>query len=204
MLRQVPITRLADPEAEALARVLPNLLCGEESSVLVFERERLRMAGEAWRASARLFGEIEAEEEEHAQLLYALRDTLPRPAGDRARRSRARRFFMRLQAADSVAEHFARVAELDACVCVLMSAFADSSVGRPPPLRALFELVRRDERRHVRASRAHVAALGGVVPTGIRESVTTALVELLAFEGAAFEALGVDPDRLLGRLSGGA
>ena len=198
------LLRLPDSEASALSHIMPGLLCGEESSVLVISRERHRLGAQAWTASRGLFGQIAAEEEDHALLLGRLHARLPEPEVNDLLRRRSRRFFMRIEATATVADHFARIAELDACVCVLMSAFLQAPVGAHPVSRALFELIRADERRHVRASRDHVQALTGknADDRAARAWVRASLIDLLSVVGDSFEELSIDPDVLFARIAG--
>ncbi len=189
-------------EREALGRIVPGLLCGEESSVLVFAGERDRLGQAGWLESRALFDRIGREEEEHALLLALLREHVPVP-GDLPRiQARSRRFLMRIGAAGGVAEHFARIAELDACVCMLMSELLDTPVARNDAMRALFRLIRADERRHVRTSRAHVETLTGeaVAAMDARAWVREELTRLLAYVADSLEVLSIDPDRLFRRI----
>ena len=185
-----------------LGRLLPTLLCGEESSVLVFAGERERLGREGLSRSRDLFARIAREEEDHALLLGALRDQLPAPDDLGAVRSRSRRMLMRMGAAGGVADHFARIAELDACVCMVMSGLLSTPLRRQPTMRALLRFIRSDERRHVRAARRHIATLtrDRVDDLEAREWVRDELTRLLAFVGDSLEALSVDPDALFRRI----
>ena len=188
--------------AVALGRLVPSLLCGEESSVLVFHRERERLGPDAWRESRDLLGRVMDEEEEHARLLGSLRDQLQDPDDLRAIERRSRRFLMRLAAAGTVADHFSRIAELDACVCLLVSALLEGDVGRDPVLGALFSFIRTDERQHVRIARDHVQTLTArpVDDLAARGWIRDEIVGLLTPVADAFDRIAVDPDRLFRRI----
>jgi hypothetical protein len=203
LVRALPsVRRIEGRMREGLGRLVPTLLCGEESSVLVFSRERDRLCDERWSRSRTLLARISAEEEEHALLLRVVRDHTPPPGDLVAIRSRSRRLLTRIGAVGSVADHFARISELDACVCMVMSELLATPLRRVPAMRALLRLIRSDERRHVRVSRAHVRVLGQQTTDerDARDWVRGELIRLLAYVGDSLEGLSVDPDVLFRRI----
>ena len=117
------LSKLAEPQIEALGRLLPILLCGEESAFHVFWREAGRLTDVPLRHSLALARRIAAEELEHEQLLRELRNCCPAADNLASIRLRARRFFLRMASRDP-ALHFARVAALDSGVCVILTAVA--------------------------------------------------------------------------------
>lgn len=195
----------ASAQADALGRLIPALLCGEESSVLVFERERRRLSPDRWRAARDTFGRIAAEEGEHVLLLQAMRAHLRTPEDLTAIQSRGRRFLRRLASAASVATHFERIAELDSCVCMLASDLLATPIGRQAPVRRLFRIIRADEARHVRAAREHAVDLGGVDRAGaVRDEVRSGVIGLLEPIADSLDQIGIDPLPLFRRLRGSA
>jgi hypothetical protein len=194
------LSELAEPQIEALGRLLPALLCGEESSFHVFWREARRLTEVQFRQSLSLARRIAAEELEHERLLRELRNCCPIADDLTAIRLRARRFFLRMASRDP-ALHFARVAALDSGVCVILAAVA-KPLARARVVVDTFNRIRGDESRHVRFSREHSCELGAdpslLANTAVR--VRGELVELLHPLASSFEDLGLDADHLFRRL----
>ena len=101
------LSKLPAPQIEALGRLLPALLCGEESSFHVFSREAGRLTDLQFRQSLVLARRIAAEELEHERLLRDLRNCCPVPVDLATIRLGAHRFFLRMASRDP-ALHFAR------------------------------------------------------------------------------------------------
>ena len=191
---------LSASHQEALAELLPVLLCGEESAALAFGRFSGDSAfSQQARAELQLIGQ---EEQRHERALQALRQALPPSPLDAEVRTAARRFFARISGRDP-GEHFARIAALDSGVCVLLGALlkrgsplaADATVG------GLMSHIHRDEARHVRVSRRYTRLLLNKRQSrAIAFETRTRLAMLMALRGTALEALGVDANRLLQRL----
>ena len=152
------LSELTEPQTEALGRLLPALLCGEESSFHVFSQEAGRLAELGLRRSLALSGRIAVEELEHERLLRDLRNCCPVPDDLATIRLRAHRFFLRMASRDP-ALHFARVAALDSYVCVILAAVA-KPLARAGVVVDTFNRIRGDEARHVRFSREHSCELG--------------------------------------------
>ena len=187
---------LADRECHALADLLPLLGCGEEAAAVAFHRlaERGKFA-RATRATLQMIGD---EERVHDALLAGLAAALA-PSGLAAEtRTAARHFHIQL-GRGSPAAHLARIAAIDAAVCLILARLTArrAALGADPSLTRLFTRIRHDEARHVAVARSIVIE-GGLAPTlrdtaaGARE----ALGKLIAPFGATFEALKVDADRL--------
>jgi hypothetical protein len=191
---------LAEPQIHALGRLLPALLCGEESAFHVFWRETGRLTDLQFRQSLALARRIAAEELEHERLLRELRNCCPVVDNLASFRLRARRFFLRMASRDP-ALHFARVAALDSCVCVILAA-----VAKPLALAGIvvdtFNRIRGDEARHVRFSREHSCELGAdkLLLADTAACVRSELVALLYPLASSFEELGLDADRLFRRI----
>ena len=194
------LSELPEPQIAALGRLLPALVCGEESSFHVFWQEAGRLTHLQIGQSLTLARRIAAEELEHEQLLRELRNCCP-VADDLATiRPRARRFFLRMASRDP-ALHFARVAALDSGVCVILAALA-KPLARARVVVDPFNRIRTDEAGHVRFSRRHSCELGAdpslLANTAVR--VRGELVELLHSLASSFEDLGLDADHLFRRL----
>ena len=194
------LSELAEPQIQALGRLLPALLCGEESSFQVFWREAGRLTDVQLCRSLALARRIAAEELEHEQLLRELRNCCPAPYDLASIRLRARRFFLRM-ASREPALHFARVAALDSGVCVILAAVA-KPLAQTPAVVDTLNRIRRDEAKHVRFSREHSCELGAdkslLADTGAR--IRSELVALLYPLASSFEDLGLDADQLFRRV----
>lgn len=197
-----PLLRLRLParHQEALAELLPVLLCGEESAALAFARfSRDNGFSQGARAELERIGD---DEQRHERQLQALRQALPPAAADTEVRRAARRFFARVAGGDA-GEHFARIAALDSGVCMLLGALrsrgaplaADSTVS------AILSRIHRDEARHVMAARRYThLLLERRQAHAIALEMRARLAALLVLRGAAIETLGVNADLLSRRL----
>jgi hypothetical protein len=206
-LTQLPIgelrdslSELAEPQIEALGRLLPALLCGEESSFHVFSREAGRLTEVALYRSLALARRIAVEELEHERLLRDLRNCCPVPDDLATIRLRAHRFFLRMASRDH-ALHFATVAALDSGVCVILAAVT-KPLARARVVVDTFNRIRRDEARHVRFSREHSCELGAdkSLLADTAACVRSELVTLLYPLASSFEDLGLGADRLFQRI----
>ena len=194
------LSELAEPQIEALGRLLPALLCGEESSFHVFSREASRLTEAALYRSLALARRIAVEELEHEGLLRELRNCCPVPNDLATIRLRARRFFLRMACRDH-ALHFARVAALDSAVCVILAAVT-KPLGRTRVVVEAFNRIRGDEARHVRFSREYSCQLGAnkSLLADTAACVRSELVALLYPVASSFEDLGLDADHLFRRV----
>jgi hypothetical protein len=192
---------LADTQFEALGRLVPGLLCGEESAFQVFSREGYRISSREFSQSQALAYRIAAEELEHERLLQVLRGYCPVPGDLVSILRRTRRFFRRISSRD-IAVHFAGIAALDSSTCIILSTIV-KPVSRATVLTELFNRIRRDEARHVKFSRQHSCRLGAhrSVLECIAIRVRTELVSLLHPLADSFEDLGVDADQLFRRVA---
>jgi hypothetical protein len=195
------LSELSEVEVAALGRLLPILLCGEESAFLVFWREGRRIQDTQFSRTQDLACRIAAEEVQHERLLQDLRSYCPMPDDIGSTLARTRRFFLEMASRDP-ATHFAMVAGLDSGVCLILSALA-KPLSRAAAVVDILNRIRSDEARHVRFSRQHSYELGAntslVVSTGVL--VRSELAALLHPFGNAFEDLGVDTDHLFRRVS---
>ena len=201
-LAQAPLA-LADGHGTALARIVPFLICGEQSAIRVFASAAGRCDQRArWRSA---FLDIERDESGHEAAWQALLEVLPRPRELQRLKRRAALFFTRLGRAHSVGEHFARIAHLDTAVGVMMWHLERSAVAAEPRIAALAGHVKRDEARHVSVSKRYVRDLG--VPRERYEAlgaeVRDELVATLAPVAEALEGIGIDTDRMFLRVQRG-
>ena len=187
---------------EALARLVPTLLCGEQSAVTVFHAEAERLSRKARNVSFSIFRSIEADECLHEAGLQMLCAKLPVAPDLHAIKRRSQRFFLKLGKAKSVAQHFSQVAQLDSAVCMLMWHIEKSTVGRNQMIGSLIGKIKQDEARHVSISRQHALVLGVSRDEyqALGEQVFCGLTNLLTPVADSFEAIGVDTDRLFARL----
>ena len=187
---------------EALARLVPTLLCGEQSAVAVFHAEAERLSKKVRNVSFSIFRSIEADECLHETGLQMVYAKLPVAPDLHVIKRRSQRFFLKLGQANSVAQHFSQIAQLDSAVCVLMWHIENSVVGCNPMIGSLAGQIKNDEARHVSISRRHALALG-VSRNDYRalgEQVFCGLIGLLTPVADSFESIGVDSDRLFTRL----
>jgi hypothetical protein len=194
------LSALSEPQIEALGRFLPALLCGEESSFHVFSREAGRLTEIALYRSLALARRIAIEELEHERLLRDLRNSCLVPNDLATIRLKGRRFFLRMASRDP-ALHFARVAALDSCVCVILAAVV-KPLARARVVVETFNRIRGDEARHVRFSREHSCELGAdkSLLADTAACVRSELVALFYPLASTFEDLGLDADRLFRRI----
>ena len=196
---------LTSAQEEALGRLLPALLCGEQSAIVVFHAAAMRLSHRARRASLTVFGAIEADEDAHETSLQIVTNGLTAVAGATAIRRRSQVFFARLGRVDSIARHFAQISQLDSATCVVMWHLQHCTVGGDSMLGVLASQIKRDEARHVSISRKHAFDLGlsrddyRVVGAKVR----TELIELLGHVVESFEAIGIDPDRMFKKIHHG-
>jgi hypothetical protein len=202
----VELARLSEREIVALERLIPSLLCGEESAVIIFQHEGKRYGRSATTAHLmRRLQDIAGEEERHEVILNYLLRQLP-PAPDAAAiNERSRGFFVKLgfQSGDPI-HRLNHIGALDRCVSITLGAMAKSaSAVRSPVFATVVNRIRNDEARHVKISRGIMQELG-VSRRQMRDAddvVRAMYVELMAPLGAAFEDVAIDPDRLFAALS---
>ena len=192
--------RLSSHHSEALAELLPVLICGEESASLAFSR--LSYAPNLSSAHNEL-ERIEREECVHARLLFRVRLALPKARTDTALSRAAKLFFMRMSERE-VGRHFARIAALDSGVCVLLGALRRrrTPTAAEPTLSPLFARIHRDEARHVLVARSYARTFSESQQAhNIAQDTRQQLVELLTHRAAALEQLlCIDADKLFARL----
>lgn len=193
---------LSSEQANALARLLPLLMCGEQSAQLVFNQTLEQYQADSEQALYQQLAEIEADEQFHDLALQQVFAQLPTPNDLSRITRRAQLFFCRLNQTKSKQEHFARIRHLDACVTIIMSAMAASALGPQHIISQLFQHIQKDEARHVKISSQYVRLLGGDNKTILAEAqmIKRELVNLLSSEKTAFETLSVDSQQLFARI----
>ena len=193
---------LTETELNALARLLPNLLCGEESAVMIFDSISHRTHDAGYAEISKSLRQIADEEAAHEALLDRLASLLPEPPDYVSLRMNARRFFVGLER-PSISERLAQIAELDAGVCLVLGALINSSrLPRSNVLLSIMNKIRTDEAKHVKICRSAITRLG----TSNQDICNIALVirrrfvDLLVPVRNSFEDIGVDSSNLLLRI----
>lgn len=186
--------RLADRPAHALATLVPLLGCGEEAAAIAFDG---LAASEGDPTAAAALRAIAEEERVHDRLLHGLAESLPSVAVAQLRQ-KARRFHIDLGRGSTLV-HLARIAAIDAGVCMLLSRLLHqgSPVVGDRALASMLARIRRDETRHVRLSRSLVLARAdGRRFEDVAAAAREALAKVIMLAADAFEDLEVDPARL--------
>jgi hypothetical protein len=191
--------RLGDTQAEALSELLQVFACGEESAALAFAQLRGSPLQDGAR---RALSRVAEEELIHERLLRGLRGALPAPALDRELRRALLRFYHGIAQAD-IGLHLASIAARDSAVCLILAALLepDRVLAQEPAANAIFRRIQRDEAGHVRLSRRIARQLVQRDAIGaVAENARLGLVGVLVRRGAAFDSLGIDPERLFARI----
>ena len=196
-------SKLSHRHEEALARLIPLLLCGEQSAIHVFGVEVERLRGSPWSSCISLLKDIETDEYAHEQALQSVASMLMEPVDLHSIKRKARSFYISLGSTAGMADHFARISQLDACVCIIMNAITQSDLGKGHLIVRLLDHIKKDEARHVSICRKHFLALGGDrrLFKQNKDSIGSKLVSLLSTQAESFEALGIDPDVLFKKLA---
>ena len=191
---------------DALARLVPALLCGEQSAMKLFQIEGGQLTRQALHVSMALLCGIEHDEAAHEASLQVLRAKLPPAHDEHAIRRRSQAYFAGLGRAGSVAHHFGQVAQLDSAVCAIMWHMQQSAVGGSSMIGRLVERIRHDEARHVSISRRHACALGLSRDdySRVGELVRGGLTRMLENVADSFEDIGIDAGLLFARIKRGA
>ncbi len=198
------LSNLGEQQQTALARLVPMLLCGEQSAMFVFHREakRLEKAGKRTDKDSRYQAlmQIEADEFVHEQVLQKLLSLLPLPADFDRIRKRSRLFYTRIdRQSNSLASHFWQISQLDACVCLILSAL--NRAMRQHSVSEIFQAIMQDEARHVSIARQHALSLSKSHSLHDNQpSIPHQLIKLIQAEAASFQALDVDTKRLFKRI----
>ena len=195
--------KISAAERQGLHEVLQLLACGEESAIHVFHSECTRTSTlERLKASSLLLKTVADEEAVHDLMVKRILAELETETDNRPNPA-VRRFLMRLASKDP-AQHFLRVAELDAAVCIMIGEVLHGPglLGRADCLRKIMSRIQSDEARHVVISRAHIRALGMRTRDYLDDAewVRSTLCGLIEASGASFEASGADTDRIRKRI----
>lgn len=180
--------------ARALAQLVPLLGCGEEAAALAFDGLARRSNDQVARHALR---QIAQEETVHDGLLRQLAMSLPE-VDVPGLRAKARRFHINLGRGDD-SDHLARIAAIDAGVCMVLSRLlrAGRPISKNSEVTNLLTRIRSDEARHVAISRALAVRSG--TPKSLNtlaDGARSALADVLSLASDAFETLEVDPDTL--------
>ena len=191
---------------EALARLTPALLCGEQSAMKLFQIEGGHLTRQALNVSVTLLHSIENDETAHEASLQVLRAKLPAASDEHAIRRRSQAYFAGLGRAETVAHHFGQVSQLDSAVCAIMWYIQHSAIGGNSMIGQLGERIRHDEARHVSISRRHAFSLGLSRDDYSRlgKLVRGDLIRMLEYVADSFEDIGIDAGLLFARIKRGA
>ncbi|MRI34792.1 hypothetical protein EOPP23_17565 [Endozoicomonas sp. OPT23] len=194
------ISTLSEQQQIALARLVPMLLCGEQSAMFVFHREAARLANKGEEECYKALMQIEADEFVHEQVLQKLQSLLPQPDDVDRIRKRSRLFYARIdRQSTSLASHFWQISQLDASVCLILSAL--NKAIHQHPISEIFSAIMRDEARHVAIARQHAQFLASDQIQCTAPSIHNQLVELLKTETASLHALDIDANALFQRIT---
>lgn len=194
-----------DRAAIALATLLPLLGCGEEAASLGFDGLAHHYRDDD--ATSRALTAIARDERVHDVLIGAMLKALLDVPVDRALQD-ARHFHI-VMALGGTGLHLARIAALDAAVCVLLGRLLREgrSLAVLHMVAPVLNRIRNDEARHVRLSRRLVLDLGtSSAMRDVAAEAREALADMLSPVGDALEVLGVDAgslDRDIRRLPDG-
>jgi hypothetical protein len=191
--------RLRTVHAEGLARLLPLLLCGEESAALAFA-QFAELAVLDRNARAQL-SRMRLEEERHEVWLTRLRMGLPAPKPERGLRRIVRHFFLAIREPE-VGAHLGRIASLDSAVCVILGALRHPrcALAADADLRRLLTRIHFEEAGHSRTASYYARIFGASDLRWLAIDTRERLTRLLALRAVAFDQVGVCPDRLSRRL----
>jgi len=192
LLDEAESSPLVGAERAAVARLLPLLGCGEEAASLAFDA----LAGAHERARDRyaLYG-IAQEERIHDMWIQAQINRFAPSAPPAPLLKQARHLHLRL-GRGRPSERLARIAALDAAVCLLLSRLLRPSrpICRDGVLAATLRRIRNDEARHVSVARDLARdALPLDTLNAIGAETRAAFADVLMLGSAAFDTLGVDP-----------
>jgi hypothetical protein len=188
-------TQLDADAALALAVLVPLLGCGEEAAALAFDG--LADCADSTLATT-VLRRIAKEERVHDGLMRGIVGMLPTPPDQSVMLRAARRLHIQL-GRGGAAVHLARIAALDAAVCLILSRVIRPGlpVSGDTQICATLGRIRGDEAKHVDWAR-RLALAGGITKmqrdaaAGARE----ALANVLQLAADAFEVLQVDPAAL--------
>lgn len=188
---------------ESFGRVIPLLVCGEQSAIRVFNSAAAVHGARDLAILKREFTTIEAEEAGHELLWQTLSQQLPTPSDLTKLKRRAAIFFAKLGRAESIAEHFAQVSQLDSAVGAIMWSLERSDMAADLRVREIASHIKCDEARHVSVSRKLAFALGiereryEELGTMIRHD----LIELLMPISDSIEGLGLDSEQMFQKIA---
>ncbi|WP_119968033.1 hypothetical protein [Shewanella japonica] len=210
---QTPLL-FSDNQTESMARLLPLLLCGEQSAQLVFNQEIIRLhvqdldktlSTDISQRNGKIVTslmEVESDECRHDIALQTVSDKLPYIEDTRQVQRLAKRFYSGLGRVNDYSQHFVRIAILDTCVTQIMQAFETSKLGGEHPFSVLCGLIKKDEAKHVYISRHHAIELGATNDDFYQQQslITHELFQLLTSQHHSFENMGICLDAIQHKL----
>lgn len=194
----------------ALSRLIPILLCGEQSANFVFGQEvkKQQMHSNSLVDKSITEGLLSIESDEYFHdvalqaVLKEINSKLDYPQDIKKLTRKAQLFYCQVGKAESTIQHFANIKHLDTCVTIIMSEMAKSKLGSQHLVSKLFQLIHLDEAKHVRICSTYIRYLGGDIKQ-IKEQakpIKERLINLLNYEYNSFVTLGINPDKLFSRI----
>ena len=190
-------------QLESFGRVIPLLICGEQSAIRVFGEISHVDSARDMACLTAAFSSIEAEEAGHELLWQTLAQQLPIPSDLVKLKRRAAVFFAKLGRADSIAGHFAQVSQLDSAVGTIMWCLESSDMATDKRVEVVANRIKREEARHVAVSRKLAFSLGVERETyqELGNRIRCELVTLLTPIADSIEGIGVDAQAMFKRIS---
>jgi hypothetical protein len=186
-------TSLTARRQEGLAALLPILGCGEEAATLAFDALATSVDNDP--AGRAALASIAGDEEQHEQIILALRAALPPPPDQSKILHKAKRFHINL-GRGTTAFRLARIAALDSAVCKVLGRLLhrNAALADAPIVHGALSAIWHDEARHVAVSRRlALARADGATLRPLAGQAREALADILLLAGDALESLEIDP-----------
>lgn len=199
---QAPIDGSSE-RLESFARVIPLLICGEQSAINVFRQAANARLSRDVAALLAAFYRIEMEEAGHELLWQSLTRQLPTPSDRQHLRRRAAIFFAKLGRADTMADHFAQVSQLDSAVGTIMWHLEHSDIATDQRVKRIAAHIKREEAHHVAVSKKFALAMGTSRKKYLElgAKIRHDLIELLAPIADSIEGIGIDADLMFRKIA---
>jgi hypothetical protein len=196
--KRINLSSLSEFEKQALANLMPLLICGEETAVLVFDDLAEALKNKLSDALIQDLKSITLDEIRHSDDLEELREHLPDTLDRRAVYRVA--VFLKVLKSDDPINQLALLASLDAAVCQLLSTLlrAGNPLSSCSQVTDILRRIQLDEARHVRITRDSYLSLGlSCQEYSLAQSkVLKAFIALLKPAKNDFAYLGIDIESL--------
>jgi hypothetical protein len=196
--KRINLSSLSEFEKQALANLMPLLICGEETAVLVFDDLAEALKNKLRDPLIQDLKSITLDEIRHSDDLEELREHLPDTLDRRAVYRVA--VFLKVLKSDDPINQLALLASLDAAVCQLLSTLlrAGTPLSNCSQVAHILRRIQLDEARHVRITRDGYLSLGlSCQEYSLAQSkVLKAFIALLKPAKNDFAYLGIDIESL--------